>query len=247
MFGDAANKITGKVNSQYDRVEYYFQLKRTNDSLVKANEILYNKLREDFNLPDTATKNLIDTLRIDSIVQYRRFEYLHAKVVSNSVNTENNFIVLYGDNVPSFKKDMGVVDVKNGVVGVITEVSGKYAVVMSLLHKDSKLNGKLLKGGETGTLSWNGKTPNLLTLTGITKGAKVQKGDSVITSGHSTYFPKGNMIGTVEEVYSETSTNNYTITVRTAVNFYNIEYAYAIINYQKSAIDSLLEKAKKQQ
>ena len=37
-------------------VEYYFQLKKTNDSLVKANEKLYNKLKADFEFPDTTSK-----------------------------------------------------------------------------------------------------------------------------------------------------------------------------------------------
>ena len=43
-----ANEVTGKINKQYNNVEYYFQLKKTNDSLVKANENLYNKLKQDF-------------------------------------------------------------------------------------------------------------------------------------------------------------------------------------------------------
>ncbi len=49
-----ANEVTGKFYKQYNNLEYYFQLKKTNDSLIKANEKLYNKLRQDFEMPDTA-------------------------------------------------------------------------------------------------------------------------------------------------------------------------------------------------
>ncbi|RZM19268.1 MAG: rod shape-determining protein MreC, partial [Pedobacter sp.] len=226
MFGGSANQVTGRINKEYDKVEYYFRLRKTNDSLVRANEILYNKLRSNFNLPDSTVRSVIDTIRIDSILQYRNFNYLHAKVVSNSVSAQNNFFVINGLNVRGLKAGLSVVDVNDGAAGVITEVDGDYAVVMSLLHKDSKINGKLLKSGETGTVSWDGKQPNILTLTGIAKSAKVVKGDTIITSGASVSFPKGIMIGTVDEVFAEKSTSNFRITLRSSANFYNLEYIY---------------------
>jgi rod shape-determining protein MreC len=247
MFGNAANSITGKVNKQYNLVEYYFQLKKTNDSLVRANETLYNKLRDNFDLPDSAAKSIVDTVKVDSLFEYRSYTYLHAKVVSNSVTAQNNFIVIYGDNVKKMRIGTGIVDENNGVAGIITDISGDYAVVMSLLHKDSHISGKLKKGGETGTLSWDGKEPNIITLTGIPNSAKIIKGDTVITSGFSTTFPKGMLIGRVEAVYKETTTNNFKIRFRSAANFYNLQYVYGIINKHQDPVNSLLDKAKKQQ
>ncbi len=243
-FGNTANKFTGRINKQYNKVEYYFQLKRTNDSLVKANEVLYNKLRSNFNISDSVDKVFIDTMRIDSINRYRKFNYLNAKVVANSIAAQSNFIVINGSNVHSFKKGMGIVGINNDVVGVITEVNGDYAAVMSLLHKDSKLSGKLLKGGETGTLSWDGKKPNILSLNNIPKSAKIAIGDTVITSGFSAIFPKGIMIGRVTDVKPETSNNNYRITIKSAANFYNIEYVYAIESADANPVKNILDKAK---
>jgi rod shape-determining protein MreC len=243
MFGKTANIVTGKINTQYDQVEYYFQLKKTNDSLVKANEMLYNKLASNYNIPDSNQKQVVDSIRVDSILQYRKFIYLSAKVVANSVTSQSNFLVLQSANASQMRVGMGIVDPNNAVVGAITDVSGEFVVVMSLLHKDSHISGKLLKTGETGTVTWDGKYPNLLTLTGIPKSAKLAKGDTIITSGFSTIFPKGLMLGRVDEVFLETSTNNYKIMVRTATNFYNLEYAYAIDNLQQKAIDQLLNKA----
>lgn len=246
MFGHTANKITGSINARYNRVQYYFQLKATNDSLVRANETLYNQLKEDYNLPDSLSRIQIkDTLKSDSITQYRIFDYIGAKVVANSVTAQNNYIVLSGKNVPFFKEHAGVVDVNNAVVGTITEISGQYAVVMSLLHSDSRLSAKLLNTGEVGTLSWDDVgTPNLLSLSGIPKSVVVKKGDSVITSGFSTVFPKGLLLGRIEDFYKDKSSGNFKITVRTASNFYNLQYGYVILNSQKEVIDSLLNKQK---
>lgn len=245
MFSSTANQFTGKINAQYSKVEYYFQLKKTNDSLIAANARLYNKLKADFNLPDSAPRIVIDTIRIDSVLQPRKYLYLPAKVVANSVAGQNNFIALGRGSGQELRINMGVIDINNAVVGIITDVSADYAVVMSLLHKDSHISGKLLKGGETGTVTWDGKTPNLLTLTGIPKSAKVAKGDTIISSGYSTSLPKGLMVGTVQDVIPETSTNNFTIRFRSAANFYNIEYVYVIDNREQEEINKLLDKAKK--
>jgi rod shape-determining protein MreC len=244
MFGKTANNITGKVNAQYDKIESYFQLKKTNDSLVKANERLYNKLASNFSLPDSSNKTVIDSIRTDSVLQYRRFTYMAAKVLSNAVTSQSNFIVLQSADAGRMRVGMGVVDPNNGVVGAVTDVSGQFAVVMSLLHKDSRISGKLFKTGETGTITWDGKYPNIVTLTGIPKSAKIAKGDTVITSGFSTIFPKGLLLGRIDEIFQETATNNFKIQLRTATNFYNLEYAYVIDNLQQPAIDKLLEKAK---
>ncbi|HMI79346.1 MAG TPA: rod shape-determining protein MreC [Ferruginibacter sp.] len=245
VFSSTANQLTGKVNEQYSKVEYYFQLKRTNDSLVKANERLYNKLKADFELPDTTSKAVIDSIRIDSMEQYRKYNYFPAKVVYNSVAAQNNFIVLGRGQAQQLKDGMGIVDINNGVVGIITEADKDYSVVMSLLHKDSHISGKLLKGGETGTLSWDGKTPNMISLTGIPKSAKVAKGDTIITSGFSTSFPKGMMIGIVSDIFSETSTSNFLIRFRSAADFYNLQHVYAIDNKQTESINNLLDNVKK--
>ena len=115
---------------------------------------------------------------------------------------------------------------------------------MRLKHKDSKISGKILKTGETGVVSWDGKQPNLITLSGISKGVKLAKGDSVITSGFSAIFPRGLLLGRVYEVYEEQSSNSYRILLTTGANFHNLEYAYAIDNAQQQDIDRLLEKAK---
>jgi len=243
-FGSTANQLIGNINKRYDNIEYYFQLKKTNDSLMKANERLYNQLAYNFNVPDTNIKQRVDSIRLDSIESFRQFTYLSGKIVSNSVSSQSNFLVLSGNNVSKMRVGMGVVDQSNAAVGVISDVSENFAVVMSLLHKDSKISGKILKTGETGTVTWDGKYPNVLTLNDIPKSTKLTKGDTIITSGFSTFFPKGLMLGRVEEVYQDKSSNNVKVAVKTAANFYNLEFGYAIDNVQQIGIRKLLDKAK---
>lgn len=248
VFSKTSNQLTGKINEQYNKVSYYFELKKTNDSLVAANEKLYNKLKADFEMPDTSSRFVIDSIKIDSMEKYRKYRYYPAKVVYNSVAAQNNFIVLGRGASQNIKKDMGIIDPNNGVVGIVTDVSADYAVVMSLLHKDSKVSGKLLKTGETGTLTWDGKMPNILTFSDIPKSVKVAVGDTIISSGLSTSsLPKGMMMGIVQEVKADKSSGTYLIKCKTAANFYNLEFVYAIDNKQAENIKAILEKEKEKE
>lgn len=242
-FGNTANRLTGSINKQYNKIEYYFELKRTNDSLLKANEMLYNKLRADFNIPDSVNKVVIDSIKVDSITQFRKFNYLSAKVISNSVSLQANYMVVYGPNVKNFTKGMGIAGINNTLVGIVTEVDGEYATVMSLLHKDSHISGLLPKAGQGGVLSWNGEKPNIISLGNISKGAKVAKGDTVYT-GKSGIFPRGMLVGTVTDIQPESANTNLKISLKTAVDFYTIEYVYGIQSTDAEEIKKLLDKAK---
>jgi rod shape-determining protein MreC len=243
-FGTAMiNEVTGQINTQYNKVDYYLQLKKTNEQLAKDNEALRNQLKQNFEAADTSLRIKTDSIPYDTLGNKRTWLYLQAKVVSNSVTAQNNFLVLHRGANQHIQKDAGVIDPNNGVVGIVTDVSPEFAVVMSLLHKDTRISARL-KGGEGGQVIWDGKEPNRLTLIGIKKSAKIAKRDSVYTSGFTPTFPLGMLIGTVEEITPDKATNDFVVKLKTAVNFYNLQYAYVIDNTQRDEINRLLEKAK---
>jgi len=244
VYSVIANEFTGKISKQYNNVEYYFQLKRTNDSLVKANENLYNRLKQDFEIPDTLNKIAIDTMTVDSLQKRRKYLYMQAKVIRNSISQPNNYIELHRGSLQGVLPDMGVIDVNNAVIGTVMDVSENYAVVMSLLHEQSNLSARLKKSGETGTIVWNGKAPDILILKDISKSVKLSRGDTVITSGFSDKFPAGLLIGFVKDIINDKTASTYTIRVRTAADFGNIQYSYIIENLQKEEPAQLLKKVK---
>jgi rod shape-determining protein MreC len=245
VYSAVAGEVTGSINKQFNDVEYYFQLKRTNDSLVKANETLYNKLKQNLELPDTVMKLSIDTMRIDTLLYQRKYLYLTAKVVGNSVSQSNNYLQLHRGSRQGVIPDLGVTDINNSVVGTVVDVSSDYSVVMSLLHRQSNISAKLKKSGETGSVIWDGLQPNIVSLKDISKEVKVSPGDTIITSGFSDKFPYGLLIGTVKEIENDRTSNTYTIRVKTAANFYNLQYVYVINNLQKEEPQQLLKKVKK--
>ena len=52
------------------------------------------------------------------------------------------------------------------------------------------------------------------------------------------------MIGRVTDIKPETTNNNFRITLKSAANFYNIEYVYAIESADAEPVKSILDKAK---
>jgi len=230
FFGNVANEVTGTISEKYNRVEYYFRLKKTNEQLAAENANLRKMLNTSFEAPDTGRIVIIDSLAKDTL-GVRKFNFLAAKVVNNSVSQENNYITLHRGSKQGVRVDMGVIG-PDGIVGKVILVSDNYSRVMSLLNRKSRVSTMLQKGLYTGDLEWDGKEPDYLTLNKIPKSAKVQKGDTVLTSNVSAKlsFPPGIMVGRVTEISTDPSSNFYTLKIKSATNFYTLQYVYLTDN-----------------
>ena len=230
-FMNVAGEFTGSINQRYSKVEYYFRLKKINEQLAAENVRLNQLIRENNERPDGNQKFVLDTAQSDSIREIRKYIWMGAKVVGSTVNTQVNFITIHRGSMQDVRPNMGVVS-PQGIVGTIVNVSENYASVMTLLHRQYKVVVKMKNGGERGTIEWDGLSPTYVTLKDIPKSAKLQKGDSVVTSPTSSLFPGNLMVGTIEEVVEDKSSNFYTLKVKPATNFFNIEYVYVIANTQ---------------
>lgn len=242
VYSEAANEITGRINKQFNNISYYFYLKQANDSLVKENEKLYNDLKSDFNIPDSSDSSDVYNIQVDSLNRNRRFLYKQAKVIRNSVNQPNNYIILNRGREQGIHTEMGAIGAGGGVIGSVVEVSKNFSVVLSLLHSQSNISARLLKGGETGTLIWDGIDKNILILRDITKSARINQGDTVVTSGFSDKFPPGLILGYVIDIIQDQGSSTYRIRVHPAVNFETLQFAYAIDDLQRSEINGLMDK-----
>lgn len=245
-FMGVANELTGRVNSKYSNVEYYFHLKQTNEALAAENQRLLNTLPSNYQSPDSSQNIINDTTKYDTTGEVRRYIWRGARVVNNSVSLQNNYITIHRGEKQGVHKDMGVVSA-NGIVGVVINTSDNFSVVMTMLSRQSSVSAKLLKTGEVGKIQWDGETPDRVTMINIPKSAPVAKGDTVITSGYSLSFPPNVMIGTIAEVINDKSSNFYTIRVKPSTNFYSVEYVNVVENLQKDEQRKLEEAARKNQ
>ena len=245
-FMGVTSELTGRISSKYSNVEYYFRLKKINESLAAQNEHLLNSLPSDFQSPDTTQRIVVDTTRYDTLHATRKYIWRGARVVNNSVSMQNNYITIHRGEQQGVTKEMGVVS-PQGLVGVVVNASENFAVVMTMLNRQSSVSAKLHRSGEIGKVQWDGRTPDYVTMINIPKSASVSTGDSVVTSGYSLSFPPGIMIGTVSEVIDDKSSNFYSLKVKPSTNFYNVEYVTVVDNLQKEEQKKVEEAAKKNQ
>jgi rod shape-determining protein MreC len=230
-FLNVSTELTGRLNEKYNGIEYYFQLKKTNESLVSENLRLRQLLKENYEAPDSNRRLFYDTIRVDSGKTVLKYKILEAKVVNNTTALRANYLTIHRGFREGIRTNMGVTG-PQGIVGSVVNVSENYAIVMSLLHPSFKVVAKLKNGSETGTIEWDGLSPIYVTLRSIPKSAKVALGDTVLTNQTSSLFPANLLVGTVVEVVPDNTSNFYTLKVRPATNFSNIEYVYVIDNLQ---------------
>lgn len=229
MFSDAALEVTGRFEKQYNDFQYFFNLKETNRRLVEENAKLHNLLLANFKSADTAKKIIVDTTYKDTLGRIRKYTWVPAKVIANSIFEENNFIVLERGRNQGVREDMGVVG-PDGIVGKVVAITENFTLVMSLLNHNSKTSGMLKRSAYSGIVDWDGKSPSELILHNIPQSADVKKGDSIVTSNLSGNFPEGLMIGTIKAILKDPATNFFTLKLKTATNFYTLQYVYLIEN-----------------
>jgi rod shape-determining protein MreC len=233
FFLGRANEITGYVNSKYDKVDEYFHLKEENMRIHKMNDSLINLLRLNFITTDTGAVVLTDTVRYDTSGLIRRYTAREAKVISNSISGQKNYLQVNRGSNQGIKDNMAVINSDGAVVGQVVNVSENFSQVMSLLHIQSKVNVMMKKSRINGRLEWDGISPMQLTLRDVPKSDSVLKGDTVLTGLYSYNFPPGWMIGTVSEIVDDKSTNFYVLKIKPSANFQNLQQVFIFENLQR--------------
>ncbi|MFZ9661006.1 MAG: rod shape-determining protein MreC [Chitinophagaceae bacterium] len=240
---NVANEMTGKFEERFDDVETYFTLKSENEKLRQQNSILLNQLKANFSSPDTLLTDNISNSPLDTNLSTRKFQYLPAKIIYNTISAQNNYLVLHRGYNQGIRVNMAVIGAE-GIIGKVVDVSDNMSVVMSLLHRKNTVVALLKKGSGFGEVLWDGHDARYITLSNIPRTVTVSKGDTVVTSPYSDIFPPGQIIGFVDEVEEEKSTSMYNLKVKIATDFYSVQHAFVVKNLQKSEMDSLLQKVK---
>ena len=228
----------GGIYSQRAQLSEYLRLGEINDQLSLENALLRSEAQENYWNLRTETDTLNDTTSI------QRYVYRTAKVVNASVNREKNYIVVDRGTLGSVTADMGVIAGGN-IVGVVRSASEHFAVVMPVIHSDFKASVRLRKSGAFGSLVWRGGDAQIADVIDIPKNIPVAPGDTIVTSGYSTYFPSNINVGTVEWV--DDSDNDYhLIKVRMGADFRRLDHVLIVSDIFKQEQDTLLNKVEQQ-
>ncbi len=227
-----ANEVTGRVNTQFNKVEEYFKLKEENRRVHRLNDSLLNLMPGNFMQKDSSFQLKVDSSSLDKNGFYRRYIFRPAIVVYNTVNAQKNYIQINKGASQGIKDNMAVIGSDGSAVGVVVNVSANFSQVMSLLHVQSTVSVALKKSGEFGIIEWDGKDPRYLIIKRIPKTVEVVIGDTILTSSVSFNFPPGYMVGTVADIKLDNTSGMNSLKVKSAANFYNLQQVHVIENIE---------------
>ncbi len=219
----SSNHLSGLLYARRAVVAEYLRLQSINEELARENALLKSE-------SPVAFLKLGDNIYLhNDTLHLRRYSYTPARVINNSVNRPRNFITIDKGLRNGIDRGMGVAN-KGVVVGIVRDVSEHFAVVMPLINIAFKMSVKLQRSNAFGSLQWDANDPAIIRMTDVPRYANPQRGDTVSTTGFSTYFPEGMLVGTVEDYRIPEGENFYEINVRLFAEFYRLSHVEVINN-----------------
>ena len=214
----SANAVAGKVYEWDSAVRSFFSLKRVNEELTLRNFYLERQVSQLRRLYGDLTKDTTQA-ELEQLKFLSQYKLIPAKVVSNTIDKADNLMTIDRGRLDGVERDMGVA-CGSGVVGVVYLVSDHYAAVIPVLNVTSSRISWAIRGrGYFGYLQWYGGDASVAYVEDIPRHARFKRGDWVETSGYSSIFPPGVLVGKIEKIYNSTDGLSYRLKVRLSTDF----------------------------
>ena len=207
---------SGKVLEAQSEVRSYFKLAALNEQLTQRNVYLEQQLR-------AVSEKLYDKehpadTTVAKGLEIKGLRVVPAKVVDNTIDRADNFITIDKGSADGVRPDMGVV-CGTGVVGIVYLVSEHYSVVIPVLNSKSNISCAIAGRGYFGYLHWSGGVSEVAFVDDIPRHAKFRLHDKIVTSGYSSVFPAGVLVGEILHVFNSTDGLSYRLQVKLSTDF----------------------------
>ncbi len=114
-----------------------------------------------------------------------------------------------------------------GVVGLVTRTSPHAAKTMLVLDRQSRIDAVVQRSRARGVV--HGRGTNQLMFEIVARGADVEVGDVLITSGMAGVYPKGLRIGEVVEIKDPGGSLMQAVLIEPAVDFGRLEQTFVLL------------------
>ncbi|WP_443702799.1 rod shape-determining protein MreC [Prevotella sp.] len=228
VFFSSANAVAGKIYEYRSDVTTFFSMSQNNKRLTERNLLLEQEVKT---LSQYIARNNGDSLVLDKYQKQmlKDFRLIPAKVISSSLDKEDNLITLDKGKADGIHEDMGVA-CGMGIVGVVYMASDHYSIVIPVINKNSNISVTIKKRGYFGFLHWKGGPADIAYIDDVPRHAKFALGDYVITNGYSSIFPPGIMVGKILHVFNSSDGLSYRVQLRLATDFGNLRHVCVIDN-----------------
>ncbi len=234
IYTNSFSVISSAINNRATKAKEHFYMSEVADSLARENAALLQE-RDNAQFIKTVFKDSLLDLDTEQL-----YTFTAAKVVSNSVKLNNNSMTINRGTNHGIRPSMGIVSAgSNSVVGIVKSCSKNYSRILPILHSQSKISASIKRNGYFGGLIWRGGDPTVANLIDIPKHANLIIGDTIQTSGYSTIFPEGIMVGIIDTFWTQPGTNFYEIKVDLRSDLGKIKYVYVVENLKWRELEDL--------
>jgi rod shape-determining protein MreC len=157
----------------------------------------------------------------------RVFDLVTAQVIGRGSDKWSQTVILDKGSSSGLECDMAVIS-PAGMVGRIVAVTPNTAEVLLLIDRESAVGARITETRFSPGLATGTGRDDLLEMLRVDQEAEIYSGQTVITSGYGSVFPKGLMIGIVEEVLPDSNGLTKRATIKPAVDFRRLEEVMVI-------------------
>lgn len=233
-FGENSIGMVQQIFTNWKDLE---ELKRENESL-KAEQNRYSEV-------------LAENIRLRNLLKFKQgytsYNMVGASVIERDYGGWTHTMVIDRGEDSGIKKYMPVI-IPSGLVGFVSEVYMNSSRVQLLLDPRTTVGGIVQRPASRVVfmVSGNSGNPGLLSFMSLPKESDVIKGDIIVTSGYGGVYPKGLVIGTVEQVDVDSEGGTQSAEIRPAADFAHMEEVFIITDHiQKTSPDSITVKPPK--
>lgn len=229
------NSVVGGVSKSMHNTAHLFSLPAENRELVERIAQLEGELSQ---FKSSSSHELSA-----EAITYSDPEtsYIVARVVSNSINKHDNFIVLDRGIEDGVRERMAVITPTGEMLGYIAAATSRYSAALSVLSSSFTTSGMIEGGANYGSIRWTGDSRYGVSMSELSKYESINIGDRVVSTGFSQIFPRGVTIGSVSSFELNEMQTAYNVELELAAQITAIDYVLIVSHRDQDEVHSLLE------
>jgi len=229
FFYSIASPIQGIVNQGIKQVKASWQFLNSLKDISKENSFLKEKneelLAQNVRLKEFEKENELLYSYL-ALPPRQRFQIDLANVVGRDFQGLAKYILINKGSSTGIKKNMSVIAFENILIGRIIEVFSGFSKVLLITSSDSKIPALIQESRAEGIIE--GIKENVLSLNLIPRDVKIEKNQTIVTSGLGAVFPKGLLIGRVLEVELLENEMFQKVLIEPAIDLKRLEQVFII-------------------
>ena len=225
-FEYGASRIMDTLSSTFHIVDISLKNRIEWESLEKENAELKER---SVDYDEILAENKRYRERLDFKAAHRQFNVRAGSVISRDYGTWSNTMVIDIGSEDGIEENMAVVT-PAGVVGFISDVYPHSSRVQLLTDPRTSI-GAIVQRPESRVSSvvrGNGNVPTEPQFVNIAKDADILEGDTLVTSGFGSIYPKGLYIGTIVSIHQDDNDFVKYAVIRPGVDFSKLEEVFVI-------------------